>query len=357
MTVGLRAQIYRGATLDVGADFRVRSNGLAYEPPLPPYAVLFGASYPLDVDAFTRPVVVTKVVDHTLPPPPPTEGRIAGVAKDKDGKGIPHAIVAIAGRPHGGVVTDADGSFEIPAVAPGPATLEVNAPDFSGEKVTTAVTAGHLTEVSVALTPKAHTGLVRGKTTDAQGHAVEATLKFSGAQTLETRTDGGGLYQAALLPGPYKVVAEAPGLPSKESQFEVVADSNRQIDLMLRPVSPDLTLTADEIVLRAPIKFKSGTPQLTPEWQAELDGVAAVLEDRPEIRTLRIEAHWDPSAGAKAKDMTQAQANAVRDYLIKKGIVDTRLEAVGMGSDQPLVPNVTPAYKVKNRRLELHAVR
>ena len=356
LTFGVRAQVYRGFTLDGGADIRLRSNGLVYEPPLPPYTVLFGASYPLDVDAFTRPVIVTRVVEKPIPAPLPAEGRIAGVAKDKDGKGVARAIVSVAGRPHGGVVTDADGSFEIASLAPGPATVEVSSPDFNAEKLTTAITAGRVTEVSIALTPKIHTGQVRGKTVDAQGHAVEATLKFSGAQSLETRTDGGGLYQAALLPGPYRVVAEAPGLPAKERQFEVVADGNRQVDLTLRPISPDLTLTADEIVLRAPIKFKSGAPQLTAQCQAELDGVAAVLEDQPDIRTLRIEAHWDPSAGTKAKDLTQTQANAVRDYLIKRGIADARLEAVGMGSDQPLVPNVTPAYKAKNRRVELHPV-
>ena len=358
LTFGLRAQVYRGATLDAGVDIRLRTNDPTYEPPMAPYSILFGASYPLDVDAFTRPVIVTRVVERPIAPPPPSEGRIAGVAKDKAGKGIGRAIVAVAGRPHAGVVTDADGTFEIPDLAPGPANLEVSAPDFEGEKMTANVTAGKVTEVAVALTPKARTGSVRGKTTDAQGHAVEATLKFSGAQAIELHTDGGGLYQAALLPGPYKVVAEAPGLPTKESQFEVVADGNRQVDLMLRPVSPDLTLTADEIVLRAPIKFKSGTaPKLTPEWEAELDGVIAVLEDRPEIRTLRIEAHWDPGAGPKAKEITDAQAAAVKDYLVKKGIPETRIEGVGMGADQPLVPNVTPAYKAKNRRLELHLVR
>ena len=85
--------------------------------------------------------------------------------------------------------------------------------------------------------------------------------------------------------------------------------------------------------------------------------MVAVLEDRPEIRVLRVEAHWDPSAGPKAKEMTDAQAAAVKDYLVKKGIADARIEAVGMGADQPLVPNVTPVYKAKNRRLELHMIR
>jgi len=223
--------------------------------------------------------------------------------------------------------------------------------------VTTVVTAGQVAEVAVALTARARTGSVRGKTVDASGRAVEATLKFSGAQALETRTDGSGLYQAALLPGPYKVVAEAPGLPTKESTFEVVADSNRQVDLTLRPISPDLAVSETDIVLRDPIRFKAGAPKLTPAWQGELDAIVAVLEDRPDIRILRVEAHWDPSAGAKAKEITDAQAAAVKDYLVKKGVPETRIEAVGMSADQPLVPNVTPEYKVKNRRVELHIIR
>ena len=357
LTFGLRAQVYRGATLDAGVDVRLANAGMMYAPPLAPVNVIFGASYPLDVDSFRKPTIVTQVIEKPSLAPPPSEGRIAGVAKDKAGKPIAHAIVAVAGRAHATVVTDADGSFEIAGLVPGPANVEVQATDFENEKATANVTAGQTAEVAVALTPKARTGSVRGKTTDAQGRAVEATLKFSGAQAFETRTDGGGLYQAALLPGPYKVVAEAPGLPSKESQFEVVADGSRQIDLTLRPVNPDLTMTADEIVLKSPIKFKQGPAKLTPEWQAELDGVAEVIEDRPDIRILRIEAHWDPSAGTKAKEMTDAQAAAVKEYLVKKGIADTRIEAVGMGSDQPLVPNVTPVYKAKNRRVELHMIR
>ena len=356
LTVGLRARVYRGLTLDAGADVRVRSNGLAYQPPMAPVTWLFGAAFPLDVDAFTRPVVVTRVVEKKVVAPP-TEGRIAGVAKDKAGKGIAQAVVTVAGRPHAGVVTDADGSFEIAALAPGPAKVEVSAPNFESEKVTTVVTAGQVAELAVALTAKPRTGLVRGKTIDAQGHAVEATLKFLGAQALETRTDGSGLYQAALLPGPYKVVAEAPGLPTKESQFEVIADSNRQVDLTLRPISPDLAVSETEIVFRDPIRFKAGTPKLTPAWQAELDAVVAVLEDRADIRVLRVEAHWDPSAGTKAKQLTDTQAAAVKDYLVKKGIPDTRIEAVGMSADQPMVPNVTPEYRAKNRRLELHIIR
>jgi outer membrane protein OmpA-like peptidoglycan-associated protein len=360
MTFGLRAEVYKGATIDVGTDLRLQVSGLAYGPPLPPYTVLFGASYPLDVDAFTRPVIVTQTVDRPVqvPPPPPTEGTVTGIAKDKEGKPIGRAVVVVAGRAHGGVVTDADGTFVIAALSPGLAKIDVSAAGYESEEVTTAVTAGKISDVSAVLTAKPRTGSVRGKTVDARGRAVEATLRFSGAQAFETRTDGGGLFQAVLVPGPYTVVAEAPGLPTKETRFDVIADTDREVDLTLRPLNPALTLTGDEIVLRAPIKFRSaGTPRLTPEWQGELDGVAAALEDHPEIHTLRIEAHWDSSAGSKAKPLTLRQANIVKDYLVGKGVPEARLEVLGWGSDQPLVPSLVPSDRQKNRRVELHMVR
>jgi outer membrane protein OmpA-like peptidoglycan-associated protein len=357
LTFGLRARIYKGATLDAGTDVRLQSNGAAYGPPLPPYDVVFGASYPLDVDAFTRPVVVTRTVEKLIPPPLPTEGRLAGVAKDKDGKAIAGAVVTVAGRAHGAVVTDADGSFETPELPPGPAHLEISAADFEPEKVTAAVVAGLRTDVAVSLTAKVKTGVVRGKVSDAQGHGVEATLKFNGAQAFEARSDASGFYSASLVAGPYQVKADALGLPTKEGQLDLAPGESRQMDLMLRPLSPDLTLGPEEIVLSVPIKFRAGAPKLLPRWQQELDGVALALEDHPEIRALRIEAHWDSGAADKVKALTEAQAAAVKDYLVKKGVAVSRLEAVGMGADQPLVPNVSSVYKAKNRRIELHTVK
>ena len=63
MTFGLRARVYRGLTLDAGVDVGLRSVGYEYGPPVPPYDVIFGAHYPFDVAAFSRPVVVTRTIE------------------------------------------------------------------------------------------------------------------------------------------------------------------------------------------------------------------------------------------------------------------------------------------------------
>src|SRR5439155_22980695 len=141
-----------------------------YGPPLPPYNVLFGAAYPLDIDAFTRPVIVTRLIEKTVAPPQPNEGRIAGAVKNgKDGKPVQGAIVAVHGRPLARVATDPDGTFQTVLLPPGPADLEISAPDFEPATVKTAIIVGRPMELNVALTPKPVTGNVRGKVTDKQG--------------------------------------------------------------------------------------------------------------------------------------------------------------------------------------------
>ena len=110
LTVGLRARVYRGLTLDAGFDVGLRSVGYEYGPPLPPYDFLFGVSYPFDVASFSRPVVVTRTIEKV---PPPTMGTITGTVKNKaDGKPVAEAVVSFAGQPRARVATDPDGSFQ-----------------------------------------------------------------------------------------------------------------------------------------------------------------------------------------------------------------------------------------------------
>ena len=84
-------------------------------------------------------------------------------------------------------------------------------------------------------------------------------------------------------------------------------------------------------------------------------GVADLLEVHGEIRRVRIEAHWDSGvAKPRAAELTQQQAEAVRTYLVSRGITSGRLIPVGVGATKPLVPNLTPMNRARNRRIELH---
>jgi outer membrane protein OmpA-like peptidoglycan-associated protein len=214
-------------------------------------------------------------------------------------------------------------------------------------------------ELEVTLTPKPMTGNVRGRVADAAGRGLEGSVKFLGAENFEAKSDSSGAFSAALPPGPYRVTAEAPGFPTRESPLEIVVAQDKQLEFVLKnhPVNPDVTLGATDITVKKPIKLKADASALDAKAMVQLDSVADILDEHREIKTLRVEAHWDTSAGASAKDVTQKQADLIKKYLVKKGAAEAQVEAVGMGADKPLVPNISPANKAKNRRVELHIIK
>ena len=69
---------------------------------------------------------------------------------------------------------------------------------------------------------------------------------------------------------------------------------------------------------------------------------------------LRIEGHTDNTGDdASNKTLSQSRAEAVRDYLVEQGIDASRLEAVGLGEEQPVADNNTEEGRAQNRRVEL----
>ena len=84
-----------------------------------------------------------------------------------------------------------------------------------------------------------------------------------------------------------------------------------------------------------------------------LDNVARVLTAQPKITKVRVEGHTDDLGNDDYnKKLSQRRADAVRAYLINKGIDAGRLEAVGFGEEQPKVKETTAAARATNRRVE-----
>jgi outer membrane protein OmpA-like peptidoglycan-associated protein len=84
-----------------------------------------------------------------------------------------------------------------------------------------------------------------------------------------------------------------------------------------------------------------------------LDQVARVLREHPELERIRIEGHTDDRGKADAnRALSQARAEAVRTYLVGKGVEAARLEAKGFGPDRPVTSNKTEKGRAANRRVE-----
>jgi hypothetical protein len=98
--------------------------------------------------------------------------------------------------------------------------------------------------------------------------------------------------------------------------------------------------------------FASGKSTLQKRSHKQLDQVANVIKTHPDM-TVTIEGHTD-SVGSDARNMklSQARAEAVRAYLVKRGIDGSRLTAVGFGETRPVADNKTKAGRAANRRVE-----
>jgi OOP family OmpA-OmpF porin len=90
-----------------------------------------------------------------------------------------------------------------------------------------------------------------------------------------------------------------------------------------------------------------------PQFYHFLDEAAAVFEKNPGLR-VRIEGHTDNiGTAAYNKKLSLRRANAVMDYLVKKGIAKDRLCAEGFGFTQPIATNKTKEGRALNRRVQL----
>lgn len=100
------------------------------------------------------------------------------------------------------------------------------------------------------------------------------------------------------------------------------------------------------------ILFESGKAVITAGSYPEIDKLVGVLTDSPQMR-IEISGHTDKT-GSEPLNMklSESRAKAVVDYLVSKGIAQSRLEYRGYGSLQGIADNATPAGRAKNRRVE-----
>jgi len=104
------------------------------------------------------------------------------------------------------------------------------------------------------------------------------------------------------------------------------------------------------------VQFATGKAKITPDSFPRLDALAEYMTHKKTAR-LEISGHTD-NAGKKAanKKLSQQRADAIRDYLVSKGIDAGRIKAVGYGDEKPIAPNDTSEGRQKNRRIEAIAL-
>jgi len=120
------------------------------------------------------------------------------------------------------------------------------------------------------------------------------------------------------------------------------------------PSKVKIDVTRKQIVILDKIFFDTNKSTIKPVSFALLDQLGQLLRGHAELK-VEIQGHTDSQGDVdKNIKLSKERAEAVRTYLIKKGIDPARMVSGGYGPTQPIADNKTKAGREANRRVEFH---
>lgn len=103
------------------------------------------------------------------------------------------------------------------------------------------------------------------------------------------------------------------------------------------------------------VRFASGSSTLEAVFQPELEQLATLMLAN-EVK-VQIIGHTDNRGAASANlTLSMQRAEAVRDYLLSRGVAGDRMAVEGQGDMEPIASNETEAGRAQNRRTEIIVV-
>ena len=120
---------------------------------------------------------------------------------------------------------------------------------------------------------------------------------------------------------------------------------------------PRVSVTQTEVLLDQRIEFESGSARLRGTSTELLSEVAQVMSVHVEIQRVEIEGYTDARERTQSGlELAKLRADAVRDWLIARGITAERLAARAYGRARPAAGNDTEEGRARNRRVEFRIV-
>ncbi len=189
---------------------------------------------------------------------------------------------------------------------------------------------------------------------------VTVTDNETGDIVVEKPTDSAGTFKITLKLGRnYGIRIEKEGYLWHSENLQVpdtLDEFYKEYHVELQPIA-----VGAKVALRN-IFFEFGSAELRPESYPELDKAVEFLKKYPYIK-VELAGHTD-SVGSESYNLrlSQRRAEAVRRYLISKGISPDRLIAKGYGESQPIAPNTNPdgtdnpEGRALNRRVEFRII-
>lgn len=163
-------------------------------------------------------------------------------------------------------------------------------------------------------------------------------------------TDQPGQRYSLSIPsaGQYIIKVDAPNYIAYQERLEVFSSE-------LKVLKKDFTLQKIEVGARVNLEnvlFEQSKPVIIPSSYEELNLVVSLLRENPTMK-IRLEGHTDNRGDAKQNvKLSKERVNAVKEYLIKRGVSKRRVSGKGYGGSKPIADNSKADTRKLNRRVE-----
>jgi outer membrane protein OmpA-like peptidoglycan-associated protein len=108
------------------------------------------------------------------------------------------------------------------------------------------------------------------------------------------------------------------------------------------------------LTLSGGVLFVTNKAELLPAAQLKLNQVADALIKQDPNSKIVVEGYTDSQGTAPYnQELSERRAQAVRDYLVSRGIASDRVSSQGYGLNRPVADNTSPEGRANNRRVEI----
>jgi outer membrane protein OmpA-like peptidoglycan-associated protein len=191
--------------------------------------------------------------------------------------------------------------------------------------------------------------------------ALESDVTVSAAQggkVIPMRRIGAGMYQGQFAnksAESYNITVQKAGYMYKNVSISIPAMSMRE-NRIAKLITLDKIQTGYSQVIRN-IYFDFGTAKLKKESNPELDKLLKVIEENPRY-IIEISGHTDNIGGKEFnKRLSERRAQAVVNYMIRRGQSEGRFLVEGYGEERPLASNDDEEWgRELNRRVEFRVM-
>ncbi|MDP1919293.1 MAG: OmpA family protein [Myxococcales bacterium] len=356
---GVRVLPWRGLFVDglveIGVS-RPTARGVA---PVSPWQVMLSLGYQTGVDdAPARLEVVERVVEkERLVQAKSTRGTVKGIVIDAATKQpIADAIISMKGRSR--LLSEADGTFQLLDVEPGPLVLTVTRQGYATREVAGTLAAAGTVELNPALSqlpPEPPAPMtIRGTVFSEDDKPVVATIAAPNA-SLSKKTGATGDYEFTLASGEQSLEVAATGFMTQGKRVVGRPGEALVIDFVLKPVPKQalVVLRKEKIEIKKQVHFATASDVILPDSSPLLDQIASLILENDRLKRIRVEGHTDDQGDdAYNLNLSDRRAKSVMRALLERGVQSERIGAVGFGETKPIGDNKKPAGRAQNRRVE-----